>query len=152
MNQNRDEPKNPKNNLVKYSSRSTVLSQKSQYHHLRNLSDPEFFFLLPNQKTSFSPSHPGIFLTTQQINHDSKPPALSRASSKLSKLPTKRELSPDEQNEIEKLVQNKLTARLASLKSSVSRKISLKSSQNVLKNDINLLRADTLASVQAIQL
>lgn len=126
---------------------------KHQFYHSRQYSDPEYHFALPNRVTSrFSLSHPDIFLTTQQTIPEATLHPLTRSPSKNSNLPKKRELSPDELSEIEKIVQKKLSVRVASLKSSISRKITQKSSQNVLKPDLNSLRKNSLISIETTKL
>ena len=152
MNQFREDAKNysKKPSLNKFFMKPPL---KHQFYHSRQYSNPEYHFALPNRVTSrFTLSDPDIFLTSQQTIPEVIPYPLTRSQSKNSKLPKKRELSPDELLEIEKIVQKKMSVRVASLKSSISRKITQKSSQNVLKPDINSLRKNSLISIETTKL
>lgn len=75
-------------------------------------------------------------------------PSTSRSSSKDNKLSIKRELSPDEQDQVEKLIKQRLSVKYDSIKTSVARKISV-GNQQMFGDDFNMIRADSLAAVQA---
>jgi hypothetical protein len=88
------------------------------------------------------------FAPTQRTASEHKYLLKSRSSSKDLKFSIKRELSPDEQEQVEKIVKQKMSSKYDLIKSSISKKITLQMPQ-VFGEDLNMLRTNSLAAVQA---
>jgi len=106
----------------------------------------------------FPPFNPTLrgpgFLSVVPMKSSQKPKILSSTYSKLSispikdiKSPITRNLSPDEESQMDKIIQSRLKLEYESIKISISRKLE-KLHPQVFSQDINTIRADSLATVQ----
>ena len=106
----------------------------------------------------FPPYNPALrgpgFLSVLPIKSSQNPKILSSTYSKLSispikdkKSPNTRNFSPDEESEIDKIVQSRLKQQYESIKISISKKLE-KLHPQVFSQDVNTIRADSLATVQ----
>lgn len=76
---------------------------------------------------------------------------LSASPSKSNKSPNKRNLSPDEESQVDKIIQLRLSQQYETIKISMNKKFE-KLHPQVFSQNINTIRADTLAKLQMTKL
>lgn len=119
------------------------------YKSLRPESDPaEFLYKLKEPikkdvKNYFSPAR----LETHQTSSVGRFKIISKSPSKETFPVKRREFSLQEQEEIDKLIDNKLNIELTSIKASIPQKIKKLSKNLIFSEELNTLRADSQAAV-----
>ena len=123
-----------------------ILEQGS---HTRKNSDHEVFNFHENHLlTRLNSKNCEIPAPSKRTASENHFPCTSRSSSKDNKFSIKRELSPDEQDQVEKLIKQRLSLKYDSIKTSIARKISL-GNKEMFGEDFKMVRTDSLAAVQA---